>query len=153
MKGYSQDLRERVLAAVARGMPRQEVITTFAISSGSLKRWLHTQRYGPTATPPRSPGPKPTIALAQQAELAAQVKAHPDATIAQHAELWNAAHGTTLSQWTCGRAIRSLGLTCKKRPLLPANAMKARVNSSVSRSAPAPPATSSSSMKPPAISA
>ncbi len=43
MSGYSLDLRERVLAAVARGMPRQEVLTTFAISSGSLKRWLAKQ--------------------------------------------------------------------------------------------------------------
>ena len=107
MRGYSQDLRERVLAAVARGMPRQEVSTTFAISFGSLKRWLHTQRFGPKATPARPPGPKPTITADQQAQLTAQVRAHPDATIAQHAARWNAAHGTNLSQWTLGRAIRA----------------------------------------------
>ena len=111
MRGYSQDLRERVLAAVARGMPRQEVITTFAISSGSLKRWLYQQRHGPNLTPARSPGPQPAITPDQHAQLAAQLAAHPDATIAQHAALWNAAHATTLSQWTLGRAIRSIGFT------------------------------------------
>ena len=34
MSGYSLDLRQRVLAAVARGMPRQEIVVTFALSRG-----------------------------------------------------------------------------------------------------------------------
>jgi transposase len=122
MSGYSLDLRERVLAAVARGMPRQEVLTTFAISSGSLKRYLAKQRRGEDLRPGSPPGPQPTITPAYHAELEAQLTAHPDATIAQHAALWNAAHGTTLSQWTLGRAIRSLGWTRKKRRWQPPSA-------------------------------
>lgn len=115
MSGYSVDLRERVLAAVARGMPRRDVVTTFAISLGTLKRWLVKQRQGLDLRPASPPGPQPTITRAYHTALRAQLEAHPDATLAEHAVRWNAAHGTSLSQWTLGRAIRGLGWTRKKR--------------------------------------
>lgn len=124
MSGYSLDLRQRVLAAVARGMPRQEVVTTFAISLGTLKRWLAKQRRGLDLTPSTPPGPQPAITPAHHAALRAQLEAHPDATLAQHAAVWNAAYGTTLSQWTLGRAIRSMGWTRKKRRWVPPSATR-----------------------------
>jgi hypothetical protein len=62
----------------------------------------------------RATGSPATIAPDQYAALQAQLGAHPDATFAHHANLWNAAHGTTLSQWNLGRAIRRLGWTRKK---------------------------------------
>jgi transposase len=116
MKGYSIDLRQRVLAAVARGMPRQDVVTTFGVSVGTIKRLLAKQRTGADLTPRASDGRRRTIAPAQYAALQAQLDAHPDATFAQHADLWNAVHGTSLSQWTLGRAIRRLQWTRKKSP-------------------------------------
>ena len=134
MSGYSLDLGERVQAAVARGMPRAEVLSTFAISSGSLKRWLAKQRRGEDLRPRRPPGPQPTITRAHQAALEAQLAAHPDATLADHAALWNAAHGTTLSQWTLGRAIRGLGWTRKKSRWLPPSATRSSAAPSGHRS-------------------
>lgn len=115
MKAYSIDLRERVLSALDRGMPRSEVITTFQVSLASLKRWLAARRDTGHFTP-RQPtgGFAPTITPDQHDQLRAQVAAFPDATLAEHATLWNAAHATTISQWTIGRAIRGLGLTRKK---------------------------------------
>ncbi|MCG8353905.1 MAG: IS630 transposase-related protein [Chloroflexales bacterium] len=44
MKPYSVDLRERVLAAIDRGMARSEVVSTFDVSLASLKRWLASRR-------------------------------------------------------------------------------------------------------------
>jgi hypothetical protein len=38
-------------------------------------------------------------------------------TLHEHAAPWNAAHGTTLSARTLGRAIARLGWTCKKKTL------------------------------------
>ncbi len=134
MSGYSLDLRERVLAAVARGIPRAEVLTTFAISSGSLKRWLTKQRRGEDLRPGTPPGPQPTITPAYHGTLEAQLAAHPDATLAEHATLWNAAHGTTVSQWTLGRAIRGLGWTRKKRRWVPPSATRHNATPSVRRS-------------------
>jgi transposase len=116
MKGYSVDLRQRVLAAVARGMSYQQVAQTFGVSLGTVKRLRRKQRTGADLTPQSPSGRRATIAPSAYPRLCAQLDAHPDATFAQHADLWNAAHGTNLSQWTLGRAIRRLGWTRKKSP-------------------------------------
>lgn len=115
MKPYSVDLRERVLAALDRGMPRNEVVATFEVSLASLKRWLASRRDTGDFTP-RAPtgGPEATFTPALDQELRAQVTAFPDATLAEHAAYWNTAHGSSVSQWTIGRAIRRLGLSRKK---------------------------------------
>ncbi|NJM07502.1 transposase [Candidatus Gracilibacteria bacterium] len=115
MKAYSIDLRDRVLAALDRGMPRTEVVTTFQVSLASLKRWLAARRDTGDAAP-RSPsgGFEPTITPAHDEAVQAQVAAFPDATLDAHAVRWNAAHGPAISQWTIGRAIRRLGLPRKK---------------------------------------
>jgi len=115
MKAYSLDLRERVLSALDHGMSRSEIVTTFQVSLASLKRW-HAARRGTGDFTPQRPrgGFEPTITPDQYQQLRTQVAAYPDATLAEHATRWNAAHGTSLSQWTIGRAIRALGLTRKK---------------------------------------
>lgn len=115
MQPYSVDLRERVLAALDRGMARTEVVTTFQVSLASLKRWLAARRATGAVTPrPPTGGPARAITPAHDADLHAQVLATPDATVAEHAARWNATHGMSLSQWTVGRAIRRLGLPRKK---------------------------------------
>jgi transposase len=134
MSGYSLDLRERVLAAVARGMPRAEVLTTFAMSSGSLKRWRTKQRRSEDLRPGTPPGPQPTITPAAHGDLETQLAAHPDATLAEHATRWHAAHGTTVCQWTVGRAIGGLGWTRKKRRWVPPSATSHSVTPSVRKS-------------------
>jgi transposase len=115
MKAYSVDLRERVLAALDRGMRREEVVSTFDVSLASLKRWHAARRdTGGFAPRPATGGSEPTLTSAHDDEVRAQVAAFPDATLAEHAARWNAAHSTSISQWTMGRAIRRLGLTRKK---------------------------------------
>lgn len=115
MKPYSIDLRERVLAALDRGMARTEVVATFNVSLASLKRWLACRRdKGTIASRPATGGAQPTFTSALDEELRAQVAAHSDATLAEHAEQWNAAHQSNISQWTIGRAIRRLALSRKK---------------------------------------
>lgn len=115
MTAYSVDLRERVLTALDRGMPRAEVVDTFQVSLASLKRWHAARRdTGAFAPKPRSGGPQPKLTSAHDEELRAQVVAFPDATLAEHTERWNSAHQTMLSESTIGRAIRRLGLPRKK---------------------------------------
>ena len=115
MSSYSVDLRKRVLAALDRGMSRSEVVSTFQVSLASLKRWHAARRdTGNLAPKPPSGGPSPRITPVHEEDLCAQVAAFPDATLIEHTERWNAAHGTSLSQWTIGRVMRRLGLTRKK---------------------------------------
>jgi transposase len=115
MKPYSVDLRERVLAAIDRGMARSEVVTTFNIGLASLKRWLSSRRdTGDFRPRPPTGGQEATFTPLLDDELRTQVAAFPDATLPQHAERWNATHQVHISHWTIGRAIRRLGLSRKK---------------------------------------
>lgn len=52
-KAYSLDLRERVLAAVAEGLPLAEAAKRFCVSVPSIVRWRALEREG------RGVGPKP----------------------------------------------------------------------------------------------
>ena len=56
VKTYSQDLRERLLAAVDRGMPRKEAVSVFGVSPATLKRWLRRRRQTGSVAPMRRPG-------------------------------------------------------------------------------------------------
>jgi transposase len=44
MRAYSMDLRERVLAAVDRGMPRKEIVRTLGVSEATIRRYLRLRR-------------------------------------------------------------------------------------------------------------
>jgi transposase len=44
MKPYSKGLRIRMLAAVDRGVPSEEVASTFSVSVPTIKRWLKRRR-------------------------------------------------------------------------------------------------------------
>lgn len=111
---YSTDLRQRVLAAVDRGMPRTEVVATFQVSAGSIKRWLTQRRTTGDVAPHAPPGRTATITAAHYPALVAQLRAHTDATLTQHIALWQTSHGVTVSRWTMSRALRAAGWTRKK---------------------------------------
>ena len=114
MKAYSTDLRERVLAAQARGLSRRKLIELFQVSQGSITRWLRLQRVSGDLTPRTPPGRARSIPADQEAALRRQLEAAPDATLATHAAQWAADYGTSLSIWTLARAIRRIGWSRKK---------------------------------------
>ena len=114
MKAYSTDLRERVLAAHARGLSRHELFELFQVSQGSITRWLRQQRVSDDLTPHTPPGRARSIPLEQEAALRRQLEAAPDALLAAHAAQSTADHGTSVSTWTMARAIRRIGWSRKK---------------------------------------
>ena len=115
MRAYSEDLRVRVVAAVDDGMPRAEVARLFRVAAPTIKRWLRRRREtGSLAVSPR-PRLPPIKMAALRADLLPQLEAHPDATLEEHARLWEQAHGMGVSPSTIGRVItRDLGWTRKK---------------------------------------
>jgi transposase len=114
MKSYSLDLRERVVRAVRQGMSRQDVVATFGISLSTLKRWLVLDKQGTLAPQPR-PGLPPLLRREAHPLLETQLRAHPDATLQEHAALWQQSQGQKLSRATMARAILRLDYTHKKR--------------------------------------
>jgi transposase len=116
MKAYSQDLRLRILRAVDAGQTKAAVARRFEVALSTVKLYLAQRAAGPDR-PKGVPGPAPRIPPADLPAVAAQVRAQPDATLAEHATRWEQEHGVRVSPWTMGRAIRRLGLTRKKKTL------------------------------------
>lgn len=100
MKPYSKDLRLKVLAAVDRGMPREEVAEIFGVSMPSIKRWLKRRRETGDVQPTPIPGPPAHKREALDAALPEQVRLNPDLTLDEHCELFEEVHGVKVSNAT-----------------------------------------------------
>lgn len=115
MKAYSQDLRLRILQSVDEGQSKAAVARRFAVGLTTVKRYLAQRDVDGHVQPRTSPGRPAHIGPNDYAALRDQVQKHPDATLAEHAQLWNDTHPVCLSPWAIGRSIRKLRLTRKKR--------------------------------------
>ena len=106
---YSQDLRDRVLAAYDRGMPTQVIAEVFDISKSWARRLKQRRREtGETAARPMG-GAK--IVKIDRVRLAELVRAQPDATLE---ELRVRLGGVRTISAVC-MALQRLGLSYKKR--------------------------------------
>jgi transposase len=110
MKPYSKDLRLRVLAAVDRGVPREEEVPkTFSVSVASIKRWLNRRRETGNVEPRPIPGRPATKKGAMlQRWLPQQLEASHDLTLEEHREAFEEELGEAVSTSTVGRAMASL---------------------------------------------
>jgi transposase len=115
MKPYSEDLRTRVVGAVATGTPRKEVATTFAVSVPTIERWLRQQRETGRLAPKPVPGPVAEKTETLLAALPERLAERADATLAELCAWWRAASGVEVSTATMSRALTRLGWTRKKR--------------------------------------
>ncbi len=113
MRPYSQDLRERIIAALEAGERTGQVAARFAVSDRTVRRYWQLLRERATLAPRPIPGRR-RLTAGREAELLAQLQAHPDATLAQHGRLWFDRTGQRLSLATMHRAIRRLNWTVKK---------------------------------------
>lgn len=113
MKQYSADLRERLLGAIDAGLPPAEAARLFGVGSSSIKRWRRRRQTGTVQASPR-PGRPRRISVSAEAALVAQVRATPDATLAEHCATWAAATGVMVSPSTMSRALHRAGWPLKK---------------------------------------
>jgi transposase len=110
MNAYSKDLRLRVLGAVERGLPREEVSELFGVSRSTIKRWVRRRREGEDLEPNRSGGRKRRIlsSAEERRALWEQLQENDEATLERHCELWEGARGVRVSLSTMsGRSARS----------------------------------------------
>lgn len=116
MKAYSQDLRERVLAAVAEGEHSQaQIAKHFKIGLSTLELWRRIQREtGRSEALPHSGGRTRTL---QECEacLRAEVKRQPDATLEELCTRVAEARGVQASPSMMCRELQRLKLPRKKR--------------------------------------
>ena len=114
MKAYSQDLRARVIRQWEAGTSHAELVTRFAVSRGSVKRWIRQYKAtGSVAPKVRQHWPH-TIGPADHDALRAQVAQLADATLEQHVAAWAQTQGVQVSISTMWRALTAIGCPLKK---------------------------------------
>ena len=116
---YSDDLRQKAIAAVERGESKSHVCREFQISRNTLHLWLkRLETIGSvSANRDYQRGPQPKIADLDAFRTFAQQHGHR--TQQAMAEHWP----EPISDWTIGQAPKRIGFTRKKRPTATANVM------------------------------
>lgn len=110
---YSQDLRDRILAAYDRGMQTAEIAEVFCVSPAWARRVRQRRReHGETA--PRKMG-SPGVCKVDRARLAELVREQPDATGPELRERL----GVECTDSAVYQALKELGFTFKKRRSTP----------------------------------
>ena len=115
-RGYSRDLRERLVQAVASGLSVVEVARITGVSASSIRRYRRKAGAGQSLEPGTSPGAARTIGSAEEDALWVQVAAAPDATLAEHCTQWADDGHAPVSRATMSRTLKRLGLPLKKSP-------------------------------------
>lgn len=111
---YSQDLRERVLAAVDTGRPAREVAALFRVSVSYIYKALGWRRATGSVTPRRGGGSRPPKLAGHEAALLAQLRSKPDATLAELRIWLFETRGVSISNGALWNALERLGWTLKK---------------------------------------
>jgi transposase len=106
---YSQDLRDRVLAAYDRGMRTKRIAETFAVSP-AWARAIKQRRRQTGQTTPRPMGGA-TLVKIDRARLAELVREQPDATLKE----LRVRLGVVCAESAICMALKKLGLSFKKR--------------------------------------
>ena len=114
-KPYSQDLRDRVLRAYDRGGETKQIAETFQVSPAWARRVK--QRRRETGETTHRPMGGPGVTIVDREQLAALVRKHRDATLAELRTLLGVSCGLS----TICVALKKMGITFKKKRSMPRN--------------------------------
>ena len=115
MKPLSNDLRERILAAVDRREgSRRQLAVRFSVNVSTITRLLKLRRETGAIEPrPHASGIEPTLDQEGLERLRKLVQETPDATLEQHKQSLGIS-GSIMIVW---RGLEKLGITGKKKTL------------------------------------
>ena len=114
MKAYSVDLREKIVAAVGRGMSKAQAARTFGLGATSVKRYVKLAQEGKSFTPGKAPDKKGKLDGSAMKLLEEDLHLRPAVTYEQRADLLCELLGVRASKSTIWRMVRRLGYTRKK---------------------------------------
>jgi putative transposase len=116
-RAYSQDLRDRVIAAVeVEGLSRREAARRYRISDAAAVRWLQALRDGRRG-PLAQGGDRRSRLTEHRAWLLALIAAEPDLTLLAVAERLLAEHGVKADAGMLSRFFTGNGISFKKKCL------------------------------------
>jgi transposase len=114
MKAYSEDLRQKIVDAIQRGMSKAEAARTFGIGISTVKRYASKAQRGESLEPAKAPGKRPKIDERVGKLLEEDVLERPFLTLRERCEYLEAISGVSVSRSTMCRAIARIGSTRKK---------------------------------------
>jgi transposase len=114
MKAYSVDLREKIIAAVERGMSKAQAARTFGVGATSVKRYVKLAEEGKPLSPGKAPGKKAKLDESAMKLLEEDLHARPAVIYEKRADLLRELLGVGVSKSTICRMVGRLGYTRKK---------------------------------------
>ena len=114
MNAYSEDLREKIIEALGRGMGKSEAARTFSVSLSSVKRYAKLVQEGRSLAPKKRPGSKPKLDERSSKLLEEDLKERPFITLQQRCEYLRTIVSLEVSRSTVCRAIKRMNSTRKK---------------------------------------
>ncbi len=114
MNAYSEDLREKIIEALGRGMGKSEAARTFSVSLSSVKRYAKLAEEGRSLAPKKRPGSKPKLDERSSKLLEEDLKERPFITLQQRCEYLRTIASLEVSRSTVCRAIKRMNSTRKK---------------------------------------
>src|SRR5215203_3379495 len=114
MNAYSEDLREKIVQALRRGMGKSQAARTFSVSLSSVKRYAKRAEEGRSLAPKKRPGSKPKIDERASKLLEEDLKERPFITLQQRCEYLRVVASVDVSRSTMCRAIKRMNATRKK---------------------------------------
>ncbi len=115
MKAYSKDLRQKIVDAIERGMPKAEAARTFGVGISTLKRYASKAQKGEPLEPGKAPGKRPKMDERLRKLLEEDLNERPFVTLQQRCDYIEAISGVSVSRSTmCRAAIARIGSTRKK---------------------------------------
>src|SRR5258706_9690189 len=115
MRAYSIDLKERLVRAVANGLPMREAARRFGVAVPTVKRAVVQQRETGSLARKPIPGRPREMNREHEVLLRTRLEAAPDATVLEHGAWWAEQYGQQLSEATMWRAVPPPGGAHKKK--------------------------------------
>ena len=114
MKAYSKDLRQKIVDALGRGMPKAQAARTFGVGISTVKRYASKAQRGEPLEPGKAPGKRPKMDEPVGKLLEEDLKERPFVTLQERCDYVEAISGVSVSRSTMCRAIARIGSTRKK---------------------------------------
>ena len=113
-RGYSLDLRERIVAAVQGENTPKRVAELFQVDVRTVQLYLNKQAEGTLGQVKRPSGRRGRVQAEHVQVLLQQLEEDLDATLEEHARKLEAQTGLKISYRTVDRMFRREGITYKK---------------------------------------
>lgn len=120
-KAYSNDLRERVVAAMESGESCRSVAARFGVAPSSVVKWTDRMRRTGSVSPAKMGGYRRPLLESHRDWLLEQVRTCPHVTLAV-LQTSLSDRGVVVSHDTVWRFLRGCGYSFKKRRWLPMSA-------------------------------